>query len=131
MTREEAIESFKKSNEVASKRLEVEKLRMDVEEIKELEFYIERDEMAIKALERVQISEWDHDHDILKAHSDGAREALDKVRAEISEYGSIWVQYVITDKTKTDKGIEKLVEDVTKQTKTRVLEIIDKYREVE
>ena len=54
---------------------------------------------------------------------------LDKIRAEIAEYGSIWVAYAITDKTKTDKGIEKLVSDVLKQAKEQVLEVIDKYRE--
>ena len=52
MTKEEVIESFKCSNEQAKLRLEVEKMRMDSGEIKELEFYIERDEMAIKALEQ-------------------------------------------------------------------------------
>ena len=50
MTREDAIESFKKSVELCEARLDVEKMRMDIGEIKELEFYIERDEMAIKAL---------------------------------------------------------------------------------
>lgn len=53
MTREEAIESFKHSNEQAKLRLEVEKMRMEIVEIKELEFYIERDEMAIRALENL------------------------------------------------------------------------------
>lgn len=52
MTREEARESFKLSNEQSKVRLEVEKMRMDSGEIKELEFYIERDDMAIKALEQ-------------------------------------------------------------------------------
>ena len=27
--------------------------------------------------------EWEHDHEILKAYSDGANEVLDKIRAEI------------------------------------------------
>ena len=59
MTREEAIESYKCSNEQAKIRLEVEKMRMDIGEIKELEFYIERDEMAIQALSQEQKSgEW-------------------------------------------------------------------------
>ena len=58
MTREEAIESFERSNKQAKLRLEVEKMRMDNDEVKELEFYIERDEMAIKALERwIPVSE--------------------------------------------------------------------------
>lgn len=53
---------------------------------------------------------------------------LDKLRAEIAEYGSIMVEYAITDDTKTDKGIEILVNDVLKQAKGEVLQIIDKYK---
>ena len=35
-------------------------------------------------------SEWEHDHEILKAYSDGANEVLDKIKAEIeSKYESI------------------------------------------
>ena len=52
MTIEEAIESFKWSNKQSKLRLEVEKMRMDSSEIKELKFYIERNEMVIKALEQ-------------------------------------------------------------------------------
>jgi len=55
-------------------------------------------------------------------------DVLDKIRAEISEYGSIWVAYAITDKTKTDKGIEKLVSDVLAQAKQQILDIIDKHK---
>ena len=64
--------------------------------------------MAIKALEQEPI--------------------LDKIRAEIAEYGSIMVAYAITEDTKTDKGIEKLVSGVLKEAKRQVLEIIDKYK---
>ena len=53
---------------------------------------------------------------------------LDKIRAEIAEYGSIMVAYAITKDTKTDKGIEKLVSDVLKQAKKQVLAMIDKYK---
>ena len=53
---------------------------------------------------------------------------LEQIRAEIAEYGAIWVEYKITDKTKTDKGIERLVSDVLSQAKKQVLDIIDKYR---
>lgn len=53
---------------------------------------------------------------------------LDKIRAEIARYGSIWVGYAITKDTKTDKGIEKLVSDVLKQAKEQVLDVIDKYK---
>lgn len=55
-------------------------------------------------------------------------EKLDKIRAEVAEYGSIMVSYAITKDTKTDKGIEKLVSDVLKQAKEQVLDIIDKYK---
>ena len=51
---------------------------------------------------------------------------LDKIRTEISEYGSIWVEYKITGRS--DKDIEQLVTDVLKQAKKQVLEIIDKYK---
>lgn len=54
-------------------------------------------------------------------------EVLDKIRAEIAEYGSIMVAYAITKDTKTDKGIQKLVSGVLKQAKDQVLNIIDKY----
>ena len=53
---------------------------------------------------------------------------IEQIRAEIAEYGAIWVEYKITDKTKTDKGIERLVSDVLSQAKKQVLDIIDKYR---
>ena len=71
-------------------------------------------------------SEYEQDHAILKAHSDGAIEVLDKIRAEIAEYGSVWVEYNITGRT--DKDIEQLVNDVLRQAKEQVLDVIDKYR---
>lgn len=40
---------------------------------------------AIKALEQEPKSEWEQDHEILKAYSDGANEVLDKIRAEIAQ----------------------------------------------
>lgn len=52
--------------------------------------------------------------------------ALDKIRSEISEYGSIWVEYKITGRR--DKDIEQLVTDVLKQAKKQVLDVIDKYK---
>ena len=51
---------------------------------------------------------------------------LDKIRTEISEYGSIWVKYKITGRR--DKDIEQLVTDVLKQAKKQVLDVIDKYK---
>lgn len=52
---------------------------------------------------------------------------LNKIRDEIAEYGSIKVVYAITEDTKTDKGLEKLVSGVVEQGKEQVLDIIDKY----
>jgi hypothetical protein len=62
--------------------------------------------MAIKALEQTS--------------------ALDKARAEIAAYGSIWVEYVISGHT--DHDIEVIVKNVLRQAKEQVLTVIDKYR---
>ena len=53
-------------------------------------------------------------------------DVLDKIRTEINQYGSIWVQYTI--KGHTDRDIEDIVEDVIKQAKQQILDLIDKYR---
>lgn len=55
-----------------------------------------------------------------------ADDVLDKIRAEIAEYGSIWVQYQISGRS--DEDIKQLVSGVLKQAKEQVLEIIDKYK---
>lgn len=70
---------------------------------------------SVKALEQEQKSEWEHDHEILKAYSDGANEVLDKVRAEMVDLGQrtmndnrasgIWTCVDIIDKYKA--GSEK------------------------
>ncbi len=51
---------------------------------------------------------------------------LDKLRAEIAEYGSICAEYKMTGRS--DKDIEQLVTDVLKQAKKQVLDVIDKYK---
>lgn len=117
MTREEAIAIFKE-------RLVIAETYADCD----LGGYDEAMRMAIKALEQEPKSEWQKDNEILKAYSDGANGVLDKLRAEIEKYGSIWVAYAITDETKTSKGIEKLVSDVLKQAKEQMLNVIDKYK---
>ena len=63
--------------------------------------------------------------DVMRKYQKQER-ALDKIRSEIADYGSIWVAYSITGKR--DKDIEQLVSDVLKQAKEQVLEVIDKYR---
>ena len=55
-----------------------------------------------KYVEQQPKSEWEHDHEILKAHADGANEVLDKIRAEIEAEPYI--------------------------SKMEVLDIIDKYK---
>lgn len=67
---------------------------------------IEKQDKAIKALEQESI--------------------IDKIRAEIAEYGSIWVEYKITGRR--DMDIEQLVSDVLSQAKKQVLDVIDKYK---
>lgn len=57
-------------------------------------------------------SEWEHDHEILKAYSDGANEVLDKIRAEIEQ------KCCITVGRENDPAI----------TLFDVLQIIDKYK---
>ena len=57
-------------------------------------------------------SEWEHDHEILKAYSDGANEVLDKIRAEIE------AKSCITVGRENDGAI----------TLHDVFEIIDKYK---
>lgn len=51
---------------------------------------------------------------------------LDKIRAEINNYGSIWVEYKIIGHT--DRDIENIVENVLKQAKEQVLAVIDKNK---
>lgn len=71
MTRKEAIQIF---NEV----LLFGKAQCTQAEFKELA------KMSIKALGQEPKSEWEQDHAILKAYSDGVNETLDKIRAEIN-----------------------------------------------
>jgi len=58
--------------------------------------------------EKPNKSEWQQDHEILKAYSDGANEVLDKIRAEIEQMNNL-----------------DYVEPVTVH---EILQIIDKYK---
>jgi len=62
-----------------------------------------------KVLEQEPKSEWEHDHEILKAYSNGANEVLDKIRAEI-------------------ENIDLLAEYTRGDIKRMAFEIIDKYK---
>ena len=90
-------------------------------------------DMAIKALEAPPNDNWEGYSSRLwkSAYERGKADAeqtsaLDKARAEIAEYGSIWVEYSIPGHT--DHDIEVIVESVLKQAKEQVLSVIDKYR---
>lgn len=50
---------------------------------------------------------------------------LEKIKEEIKEYGSIWVQYSI--KGHTDKDIDDIVDDVLKQAKQSFIRRLDKH----
>ena len=52
-------------------------------------------------------------------------EVLQEIRQEIAEYGSICVEYVA--RNQGDRDIELLIEDVLRQAKEQVLEIIDTH----
>ena len=107
MTREEAIEALKWFKEY--KQLKEETYRIQDKNGNWYYLITEQDfeafDMAIKALEQEPI--------------------IDKIRAEIAEYGSIWIEYKITGNSIRD--IEKLVSDVLSQAKKQVLDVIDKH----
>jgi len=65
------------------------------------------------------ISEYVCEHDKIAA--------IKKIRDEMAEYGSLCAMYAITDTS--EKGIEKLIQDVINQLKKQVLNIIDRHIE--
>lgn len=71
-------------------------------------------------------TEWQQDHEILKAYSDGANEMLDKIRSEIEGLAIVYDKSPDYKDTRTDG--EKAA-DWWKMYKKLVLGIIDKYRE--
>ena len=64
-------------------------------------------------------SEWEQDHAILKAYSDGVNEVLDKIRAEIEE--AVWEDEIICHDGTEEVRISRLDPD-------DVFEIIDKHK---
>lgn len=83
---------------------------------------VESFDRAIKALEQESKSEWELDHEILKAYSDGASDILDKIRAEIEKTTS---RYTIS----RERGAMGQVEWSDRLIKeSEVLQIIDKYK---
>lgn len=75
--------------------------------------------MAIKALEQEPKSEWEQDHAILKAYSDGTEDILEKIRAEIKK--AVWEDSIYSRDGADEVRIPRLDPD-------DVFEIIDKYK---
>ncbi len=75
---------------------------------------IEALDMAIKALEEESKSEWQHDHEILRAYAEGADNVLEKLRAEIERM------------TPTYHNPDWSITDLA--SISDVLDIIDKYK---
>ena len=122
--REEAIAFFKDMNECTYGN--VKHIQMA---IKALEQEPREDEVILTRKEYGELVSSEYDHGYEKGYMEALEQqesALDKVRAEIAECGSIWVAYAITGHS--DRDIENLIEGVLKQAKEQVLNIIDKYR---
>lgn len=71
-----------------------------------------------KALERESKSEWEHDHEILKAYSDGASNILDKIKKEFID------RYPRNYANELELGGRSCVFSLNE-----ILRIIDEYRE--
>lgn len=104
MTREEALKTW----------LPI--ISMSIDNMPELK---EAFDMAIKALEQEPKSECEHDHEILKAYSDGGQDTLGKIRAEIEK--AVWEDTIISRDGTEEVRIPRLDPD-------DVFEIIDKYK---
>lgn len=78
-------------------------------------------------------SEWEHDHEILKAYSDGANGVLDEIRAEIAEekehayadFERYKVEYLGQD---GEDALDSLPQDDFRYGMERCIDIIDKYK---
>ncbi len=66
--------------------------------------------LVIEALEQKPKSEWQQDHEILKAYSDGANDVLDEIKADIEQ------EYKVESERPYGQGL------------SRALEIIDRYK---
>lgn len=78
-------------------------------------------------------SEWEHDHEILKAYSDGANGVLDELRAEIAEekehayadFERYKVEYLGQD---WEDALDSLPQDDFRYGMERCIDIINKYK---
>lgn len=131
MTREEIIKWLEIElrtweSDCKSKHPIKEALKMAIEA---LEQEPRKDEVILTNKEYRELMANEYDHGYCKGYAVALEEQesiLNKIRAEIDEYGSIWVAYAITGRS--DRDIENLIKGVLKQAKEQVLNIIDKYR---
>ena len=75
--------------------------------------WADKDEQNL-AMKQEPTSEWEQDHEILKAYSDGANEVLDKIRTEIDAESAKSFGYPNWERAKALEW---------------VLDVIDKYRQ--
>ena len=84
------------------------------------------DEIAnLKALEQEPKSEWEQDHAILKAYSDGANEVLDKIRAEIESNMESIIGKYDSSIPKSNMPSYKIERNKARE---ECISIIDKYK---
>lgn len=74
---------------------------------------------AIKVLERQEKTEYEHDHDVIKAYNNGQAYILDKIRTEIED--------IPNNPSTKPVGTYDYVMGATNERRI-ILEIIDKYR---
>jgi len=85
-----------------------------------------RDTVEEMKQEQEPKSEWEHDHEILKAYADGANEVLDKIRAEIeTKYGQCDICEYFEDYDYEENDISEYrpIGDIAD-----ILQILDKYK---
>ena len=93
----------------------------------------EEHKLILELLEQEPQSEWEQDHAILKAYSNGANEVLDKIRAEMLEekecayadFERYKVEYLGQD---WEDALDSLPQDDFRYGMERAIEILDKYK---
>lgn len=93
----------------------------------------EEHKLILELLEQEPKSEWQKDHEILKAYSDGANGVLDELRAEIAEekehayadFEQYKVEYLGQD---WEDALDSLPQDEFCYGMERCIDIINKYK---
>lgn len=69
-----------------------------------------------KPLVTLQKSEWEHDHEVLKAYSDGVNEVLDKIRVEIEQLHLIGYATVDGRREVASRAVLKILDKYTAES---------------